>query len=54
MKDKQKAAQKQLTRALASLEALANHFEERNLEVECDLVDAVAGQIEGAREMLTL
>jgi hypothetical protein len=54
MKNKQKAIAKQLIRAHASLEALANHLEEKGLEIECDLVEAVAGHVEGAREMLTL
>jgi hypothetical protein len=54
MKSKQKAAERQLTRALGSLEALANHLEERNLPIECDLVDAVAVHIEAAQEMLAL
>ena len=53
MKSNQKAAEKQLNRAHASLEALANHLEEKGLQIECDLVEAAAGHIEGAREMLT-
>jgi hypothetical protein len=54
MKTKQNAASKQLTRAIASLEALISHLDDKDLTIEADLVEAAAGHVQGAQEMLAL